>query len=371
MFWEIYLYFCSFPEGLWKLISVICYIICIREVIVVFLQVTGRVFYPLPLASQEVTDRVHEFAKQMHITRPITVKTKEPPSEVNGCNLWGCSVVIYLEEKPDDFVIAHELAHVKRNHLLILAIVGSMVIFHVFTYLSTYLSIISLWLSIHIAKCWCERDADILCAKYIDKCELADASNYFYSRSHIISNSSGLRWVYNKLITIDPHPSELNRALFFEREMMKRPGILPLDVYVKHDTLNELEVSDDDIRIIRNIIRKSPKRGSFVNLRRIVYKPLCKRRQLEMWSNKGPMLYNVPEMCGTDVRTIKELVACVVKKPYFTQTICTVDPEKFEDWKDTAIKDNPNIVFTIEVLEDSCWKEDYKNKIVVLAEETF
>ncbi len=250
-------------------------------------------------ASSEIVQRVNEFTNKMDLKRPITVweTDKKNGSAAVGSNLPGYPAHIILEKGVDNFVIAHEIIHIRENHYA-KEFVGKIIPFAGLilakTPLGICLNVAGIFAAHRIIRSHFEKEADELSAPYLTVNELAKASFSYYDRSN------NTKLLIDRLIFFDTHLRDIDRGTLFEEELFKRSEVLPLEVEIIESPESEIVrvvYSDESNRELRKRIRASIKGEKWVDLSKIQFKPYQESGRVELYQIGSVKLeqFDVPD----------------------------------------------------------------------------
>ena len=192
--------------------------------------------------NDSLNKKVKDLASRMNISRPLLIcKSTNTNSTAEGCNLYPFNGKIYLNEKAESGVIAHELAHIKNNDLLydmlFRATMSSFIYCsHLKFKLQMSLLVLSIPLSKFIYASYAERSADTYSISYLNNYELARMSSYFMIHNIAYKNLFFIKRLF------DPHDNSLTRAKKYYGYI---ENTLEIDYYVIKDDITS--VMDNDL----------------------------------------------------------------------------------------------------------------------------
>lgn len=278
-----------------------------------------------PLADTDTTRMINQRAKEMNIRAPIKVyMNRDRRAFASGeVILSSAAISLDIDDKNNEFVVLHELAHLKHHDALRRVTIDITSIALSLLFLNTNklgygLLLLCTTAYSFLQSCRAEERADQEAIQYCSYQGLAQGISFFensrltnkFRREKSIRNASTLMKPLQQLTTseegdinfilrypfFDVHPTDSKRIDAIKKALTARQNEAPLVTIYWQDSANKCPAQIEiDGMSLREIIMQSNKQENYVALDKIILKPYRKNANVEFYTfgeDKPWMYYN-------------------------------------------------------------------------------
>lgn len=296
-----------------------------------------------------------------------------------GCNYRWSQPSIVLHENSLDFVVAHELGHIKGNHslktvgfsLASIGILGGVYALKYGNSLPLHFFATAIGTNAFASGLlhqYYELESDKESAHAISKRELAVGIRYFqkqveqskvrlksfeiggrlakvWGRVLYCENGDRRSFVPEFPLLTQAHPPLSKRVFQLKEIFYSKNEVLPLTIEVKGAKPQTLDFNDEIIAKVREKIQQSNKESRLFDLERIVVYPEREKYQVEAWGvDQTPFFYSMNQEIldgiGPEEQQLNLLIDALIQASEICQMQCEMGVEELAELNDAPEKMN-------------------------------